>query len=41
MISQIFRGACRRAGLNLNPWPVTAAAFRRPTPHGGQLTLFE
>ena len=41
MISQIFRGACRRAGLNLHPWPVTAAAFRRPTPHDGQLTLFE
>jgi DNA repair photolyase len=41
MISQIFRGACRRAGVNLHPWPVTAAAFRRPTPHVGQLTLFE
>jgi DNA repair photolyase len=41
MISQIFRGACRRAGLNLHPWPVTAAAFRRPTPHDGQLTLFD
>lgn len=41
MISQIFRGACRRAGLNRHPWPVTAAAFRRPTPHDGQLTLFE
>jgi DNA repair photolyase len=41
MISQIFRSACRRAGLNLQPWPVTAAAFRRPTPVNGQLTLFE
>ncbi len=41
MISQIFRSACRRAGLNLHPWPVTAAAFRRPMPHDGQLTLFE
>jgi DNA repair photolyase len=41
MISQIFRGACRRAGLNIQPWPVTAAAFRRPTPVDGQLTLFE
>jgi DNA repair photolyase len=41
MISQIFRGACRRAGLNLQPWPVTAAAFRRPTPVDGQLTLFD
>ena len=41
MIAQIFRGACRRAGLNLHPWPVTAAAFWRPTPRDGQLTLFE
>ena len=41
MISQIFRGACRRAGLNRHPWPVTAAAFRRPMPNDGQLTLFE
>jgi DNA repair photolyase len=41
MISQLFRGACRRAGLNLHPWPVTAAAFRRPMPYDGQLTLFE
>ena len=41
MISQIFRGACRRAGLNLHRWPVNAAAFRRPVPRDGQLTLFE
>ncbi len=41
MISQIFRGACRRAGLNLNPWPVSATAFRRPARKDGQLTLFE
>ena len=41
MIAQIFKGACRRAGLNLHPWPVTAAAFRRPRPRDGQLTLFE
>ena len=32
MIAQVFRGACRRAGLNLYPWPVTATAFRRPKP---------
>jgi DNA repair photolyase len=41
MISQFFRGACRRAGLNLHPWPVTADAFRRPKPRDSQLTLFE
>jgi DNA repair photolyase len=41
MISQIFRGACRRAGLNLHPWPVNATAFRRPLPRDGQLSLFE
>ena len=40
MIAQIFRGACRRASLNLQPWPVSAAAFRRPGRQGGQLTLF-
>jgi DNA repair photolyase len=41
MIAQIFRGACRRAGLNMSPWPVSAAAFRRPPQQHGQLTLFE
>jgi DNA repair photolyase len=41
MIAQMFRGACRRAGLNLQPWPVSAAAFRRPIRKGDQLTLFE
>ena len=41
MISQIFRGACRRANLNLTPWPVTAAAFRPPSPRNAQLTLFD
>ena len=41
MIAQIFRATCRRAGLNLRPWPVNAAAFRRPQPRDGQLTLFE
>ncbi len=41
MIKQIFRATCRRAGLNERPWPVSAAAFRRPKPDGGQLTLFE
>ena len=41
MIAQMFRGACRRAGLNLQPWPVSAAAFRPPPSPGGQLTLFD
>ena len=41
MIGQIFRAACRRAGLNRVPWPVKASAFRPPRPTGGQLTLFE
>ena len=41
MIGQIFRAACRRAGLNRVPWPVNSTAFRRPKPASGQLTLFE
>jgi DNA repair photolyase len=38
MISRLFRSATRRAGLNQQPWPVSADAFRRPGPQ--QLTLF-
>ena len=38
MISRLFRSACRRAGLNQQPWPVSTAAFHRPGPM--QLTLF-
>jgi DNA repair photolyase len=41
LISQIFHTACRRAKLNQRPWPVSPAAFRRPTPAGEQLTLFD
>jgi DNA repair photolyase len=41
MIAQIFKSACRRAGLNRQPWPVTAAAFRRPGQRDRQLDLFE
>jgi DNA repair photolyase len=43
MIAQIFRATCRRAGLNQRPWPVSAAAFRRPgvPGQGEQLRLFE
>lgn len=38
MISRLFRSAARRSGLNQQPWPVSATAFRRPGPR--QLTLF-
>jgi DNA repair photolyase len=41
MIGQVFRGSCRRAGLNQRPWPVSAAAFRRPHTDHCQLTLFD
>ncbi len=39
LIARVFRTACRRAGLNEHPWPVSTAAFRRPGPQ--QLTLFD
>jgi DNA repair photolyase len=38
MVARVFQTASRRAGLNRRPWPVSAAAFRRPGPE--QLTLF-
>jgi hypothetical protein len=38
LIARLFRTASRRAGLNQHPWPVSAAAFRRPGLE--QLTLF-
>jgi len=43
MIAQVFRTTCRRAGLNQRPWPVSAAAFRRPCVpgQGQQPRLFE
>ncbi len=43
VISRLFRVTCKRVGLNLNPWPVSAAAFRRPIDEGQarQLRLFE
>jgi DNA repair photolyase len=41
MIGQVFRGGCRRAGINQRPWPVSATAFRRPRADQSQLTLFE
>jgi hypothetical protein len=41
MIGKVFHAACRRAGLSQRPWPVSAAAFRRPEPTSGQLTLFD
>jgi DNA repair photolyase len=30
LIARLFQAASRRAGLNQRPWPVSAAAFRRP-----------
>ena len=43
LISRMFRVTCRRVGLNKEPWPVSAAAFRRPCSpgQGQQLRLFE
>ena len=38
-IGQLFRAAVRKAGLNRERAPLSAAAFRRPDP-GGQLPLF-
>ena len=34
LISRLFRLTCRRVGLNRQPWPVSAAAFRRPGDSG-------
>jgi DNA repair photolyase len=43
LIRQMFYSGCRQAGLNQRPWPVSAAAFRRPEASGQaqQLRLFE
>ena len=43
LISRLFRLTCRRLGLNLSPWPVSAEAFRRPgvAGQGQQRLLFE
>jgi DNA repair photolyase len=41
LISRLFHSACRRAGLNQQPWPVSVAAFRCPARLEGQLTLFD
>jgi DNA repair photolyase len=41
MIGQVFRTNCRRDGLNQSPWPVSAAAFRRPQTDQCQLMLFD
>ena len=30
LIARMFRLTCRRVGLNKDPWPVSAAAFRGP-----------
>ena len=39
-IGQLFRAAVRKAGLDRERAPLSAAAFRRPAP-GGQLALFD
>jgi DNA repair photolyase len=41
LIGRVFKINCRRVGMNQRPWPVSAAAFRRPPAAGGQLTLFD
>jgi DNA repair photolyase len=41
LIGRLFKINCRRLGLNQRPWPVSPAAFRRPPPTEGQLTLFD
>jgi len=43
LIRQVFHVNCRKLGLNQQPWPVSAAAFRRPSVpcQGQQLRLFE
>jgi DNA repair photolyase len=41
LIAQVFRTTCRRVGLNLHPWPVSPAAFKRPLLPGSQLSLFD
>jgi DNA repair photolyase len=45
LIRQVFYVSCRQNGLNQSPWPVSAAAFRRPSPaippQEQQLQLFD
>ncbi len=41
IISRLFHASVRRAGLNLKPWPVSSAAFRRPHQGPKQGLLFE
>jgi DNA repair photolyase len=41
IISQLFHATCRKAGLNRLAWSISPAAFRRPAPQSGQLTLFD
>ena len=40
LIARLFQSASRRAGLNQCPWPVSAAAFRRPESGLRQQLLF-
>jgi DNA repair photolyase len=41
MIARIFKTSCRRFDLNLRPWPVSPAAFRRPVKPDAQMRLFD
>jgi len=41
MIARVFKTSCRRLDLNVQPWPVSAAAFRRPARPGDQMRLFD
>jgi DNA repair photolyase len=43
LVRQMFYTSSRASGLNQQPWPVSAAAFRRPSPAGAeqQLRLFD
>jgi DNA repair photolyase len=42
LIRQVFHVQCRQLGLNQDPWPVSAAAFRRPgSSEMRQMRLFE
>lgn len=41
MIARVFKTSCRRLDLNVRPWPVSPAAFRRPTRPDAQMRLFD
>jgi DNA repair photolyase len=41
LIDDVFRTACRRAGLNAEPLRLSTESFRKPEPSGRQLRLFD